>query len=45
MVYIRNVTQESENNERFSSVFENIRKSRWKLFDDPSTLAAPALPE
>ena len=45
MVYIRNVTQESEDNERFSTVFENIRKSRWQLFDDPSALTALALAE
>lgn len=45
MVYIRNVTQESEDSERFSTVFENIRKSRWQLFDDPTAVTGLALPE
>lgn len=34
-IYIRNVTQEREDNERFDEVFENIDADRWQLFDDP----------
>ena len=33
-IYIRNVTQESRNNERFSSVFEGIPSAHWSLFKD-----------
>lgn len=32
--YIRNVTQETPDNTRFSAVFEGIEESRWQLFDD-----------
>ena len=41
MVYIRNVTQESADNERFKSVFHNIPQEHWHLFEDPLTLALP----
>ncbi|MGI9270723.1 MAG: phosphatidate phosphatase App1 family protein [Woeseiaceae bacterium] len=40
-VYIRNVTQESASNERFTKVFENVDPDLWSLFDDPSTLVLP----
>ena len=41
-VYIRNVTQESADNERFGEVFESIDPDRWQLFTDPQTLSLPA---
>ena len=40
-VYIRNVTQGAADDERFESVFKNIQKDRWRLFDDPLTLTLP----
>ena len=40
-VYIRNVTQGSADDERFESVFKDIQKDRWRLFDDPLTLTLP----
>ena len=40
-VYIRNVTEESADNERFESLFRNIQEDRWQLFDDPLTLTLP----
>ena len=40
-IYIRNVTQESADNERFATVFEDIDSDRWQLFDDPKTLTLP----
>lgn len=36
--FIRNVTQETADNDRFASVFENIDDDRWQLFDDPQDL-------
>jgi hypothetical protein len=40
-IYIRNVTQESAENERFRAVFKGIDSDRWQLFDDPKTLSLP----
>ena len=40
-IYIRNVTQESAENERFAAVFEDIDSDRWQLFDNPETLTLP----
>ena len=39
--YIRNVSDETVNNERFRSVFENIDSSCWVLFDKPENLKLP----
>ena len=40
--YVRNVTQETADNARFSSVFDGIDADRWQLFDDPGSLTLPA---
>jgi hypothetical protein len=40
-VYIRNVTLEAADNERFASVFENIDEDYWVLFEEPLTLILP----
>jgi phosphatidate phosphatase APP1 len=40
-VYIRNVTEESADNDRFTAVFEDIDASDWTLFEDPLTLQLP----
>ncbi len=40
-IYIRNVTGESAGNGRFASVFRNVEKSRWQLFDHPRELRLP----
>ena len=40
-IYIRNVTEETADNERFATVFEDIDSERWQLFDDPKTLSLP----
>jgi hypothetical protein len=37
-IYIRNVTMESADNERFQSVFADIDADCWILFDDPARL-------
>lgn len=37
--YIRNVTQETADNARFTAVFDNIDENRWQLFDDTQDLA------
>lgn len=42
-VYIRNVTQPADNKQRFSSVFDEIDKDCWELFDDPLALTLPSL--
>jgi len=39
-VYIRNVTDATVDDERFSTVFEGIASDRWHLFDDPGQLHA-----
>ena len=41
-VFIRNVTQETADNERFADVFENIDEDRWHLFNDPRDLRFPS---
>ncbi len=41
-VLIRNVTQETADNERFAKVFDNIDEDRWQLFDDPRDLRFPS---
>ena len=43
-VYIRNVTQESADNARFTTLFADIDRNRWQLFDDPKSLAIPDNP-
>jgi phosphatidate phosphatase APP1 len=43
-IYIRNVSGETANNDRFKSVFENIDSSYWALFDDPQNLKLPQAP-
>jgi phosphatidate phosphatase APP1 len=40
-IYIRNVTEESADNDRFTAVFEDIDASDWTLFEDPLTLQLP----
>ena len=40
-VYIRNVTQETADNARFTSVFAGIDRDRWQLFESPETLSLP----
>jgi len=40
-IYIRNVTGESADNDRFESVFRDVEKSRWQLFDHPRALQLP----
>jgi hypothetical protein len=37
-IYIRNVTDESSDNERFSILFDGVEQERWQLFDDPAVL-------
>jgi len=39
--YIRNVTQETADNARFTAVFDGIDPARWQLFDDPEALTLP----
>ena len=39
--YIRDVTDESADNDRFTQVFADIDPERWQLFDDPESLSAP----
>ena len=39
-IYIRNVTQASSDDDRFSAVFTGIAADRWHLFDDPGRLHA-----
>lgn len=43
-VLIRNVTKESEDNARFQTVFENVPRDRWQLFDDPQSLVSIIAP-
>ena len=42
--YIRNVTQETRDNERFATVLDGIDEARFDLFDDPAGLRLPAPP-
>ena len=44
-VYIRNVTGEAPENDRFAAVFDGIEPWRWQLFDTPETLELPATGE
>lgn len=37
-IYIRNVTKEAADGERFKTLFEDIDTTRWALFDDTSTI-------
>lgn len=37
-IYIRNVSDESSDNGRFTEVFDGIDPECWELFDDPATL-------
>lgn len=39
-IYIRNVTQASVDDPRFTEVFEGIEPDRWHLFEDPGHLHA-----
>ena len=41
-VFIRNVTGEAPDNDRFAALFRDIDSERWRLFDDPATLELPA---
>jgi hypothetical protein len=43
-IYIRNVTQETPDNERFEVVFDGVDPDRWSLFDDPKDLDLPSSP-
>ncbi len=43
-VFIRNVSEEQPDNERFSALFDGVDPSAWVLFDDPQTLALPEAP-
>jgi len=43
-IYIRNVTQETRDNERFEAVFDGVAPDRWSLFDDPKDLDLPSPP-
>lgn len=43
-IYIRNVTEESADNARFTSLFDGIDRDRWQLFEDPATLVLPGSP-
>ena len=43
--YLRNVTDETPGNVRFSSVFDGIAADRWTLFDEPASLVLPDLAE
>ena len=38
-IFIRNVTNEKSDNERFANAFENVARDRWDLFDDVSQVA------
>lgn len=42
-IFIRNVTAESGDSERFQAVFRGLDADRWTLFDDPATLSLPNL--
>ena len=40
-VYIRNVTGETPDNERFATLFDGIDSTRWQLFEVPDALDLP----
>lgn len=41
-IYIRNVTLETMDNNRFTTLFADTNPDRWQLFEDPKTLSVPA---
>ena len=43
-IYIRNVTGETADNDRFKAVFGGIEPHLWALFDDPASLELPSSP-
>jgi len=43
-IYIRNVTNEEADNDRFTAVFEGIDPGSWALFLDPAGLDLPSSP-
>ena len=43
-MFIRNVSEEQRDNERFSALFDGIEPDAWVLFDDPQALALPEAP-
>ncbi len=44
-VYIRNVTGEAPDNERFTRLFSDIAPERWRLFESPEALDFPSAEE
>ncbi len=44
-IYIRNVTGEASDNERFALVFDGIDPERWQLFETPEGLELPMMGE
>ena len=40
-VFIRNVSEEQPDNERFSTLFDGIEPGTWLLFEDPDVLTLP----
>jgi hypothetical protein len=42
-IFIRNVTDEVSDNERFKTVFGNLSADRWELFDDARDLIPPEM--
>jgi len=43
-IYIRNVTAEEADNDRFTAVFGDVDPDRWSLFVDPAGLELPSSP-
>ena len=43
-IYIRNVSGETADNDRFKAVFDDIEPDLWALFDDPAELELPSSP-
>ena len=43
-VYIRNVTEETPNADRFRRLFGDLPRERWSLFTDPTALELPGPP-
>ena len=44
-IYIRNVSRETADNERFRRVFAGLEETTWRLFNDPIELNEVLLPE
>lgn len=44
-IFIRNVTGETPDNERFRQVFEGLDEDLWRLFDDPAMMMLPGSAE